>query len=101
MLLAIVVRSFIKYLAILLCMFLVFLKYRMFLDFPILGPGTMLIASGPKFCEERRIRCVRSSLYDPVDKEIVFQREQHYVINKLTRKICWYLRGSKTDVIIG
>ena len=29
--------------------------------FSILGPGTMLIASGPEFCEERRIRCVRSS----------------------------------------
>ena len=35
-----------------------------------------LIASGPKFCEECRIRCVRSSYFDPVREKIVFQKKQ-------------------------
>ena len=39
------------------CIFEIFV----FFDCSTLGPGTMLIASGPEFCEERRIRFVRSS----------------------------------------
>ena len=48
--------------------------------FSTLGPGTMLIASGPEFCEERRIRYVRCSYFDPVREKKYSRKNQHYVI---------------------
>ena len=54
-----------KHIAFIFIFFCIF-EIADFLDFSILGPGTMLIASGPEFCEERRIRYVRCSYFDPV-----------------------------------
>ena len=57
-------------------LFFVFFELLFFFDFffRILGPGTMLLRSGPGFCEERRIRYVRCSYLDPVQEELVFKK---------------------------
>ena len=46
--------------------FLIYFDFLYFFNFSTLGPGTMLIASGPESCEEPRIRYVRCSGFNPV-----------------------------------
>ena len=67
-------------------MFHVFIfEMLMCFHFSTLGPGTMLIASGPEFCEERRIRCVRCSYFDPVREKKRFSKKSTLRNNKLAR----------------
>ena len=86
-----------KYLPVLIfgfCHFSRFVRFLVVLTFSFfrfLGPGTMLIASGPEFCEERRICYVRSSYLDHVQEEIFFQKIalRHY---ELARALLIYCR---------